>query len=134
MIVQVLENLFLGSLDDAENNDLLKQHDIHAILTIDAKPLMLGIEIQGQCKHLPLLDMSSEDILSHLEETTQYIEGYRSDNKSVLVHWYVCLSCCCALLNQIQFTDHYFICLLLLLLSYINNVFNSSSKMCLPLQ
>ena len=92
MPVQVLENLFIGCLDDVENRGIMAALGVQAILTVDSKPLGKVIQaVDAVCemtyKLVPVLDVDTEDILSHLAHTNQYIEESRSQEKAVIVHW-----------------------------------------------
>lgn len=90
---EVLENLYLACLEDVNNLEILNSYHVQSILTVDSKPLMNGLSASNtaaiSCEYLRLLDMESEDLLSHLDRTTQYIESCRADNKAIVVHWLV---------------------------------------------
>lgn len=93
MPVQVLDNLFIGGLDDVENVDTIQSLGIKCILTVDSKPLMNTKQLvdsgEVRCDHVRILDLDTEDLLSHLPNTTQLIDRCRSEESPVIVHWFV---------------------------------------------
>lgn len=91
MIVQILDNLLLASLEDVQLTSNLIKKDVKVILTIDQRPLMKEFYHETFIyKHIPVLDVDSEDLLSILDDTFSFIEKARcTDDSTIVVHWYV---------------------------------------------
>lgn len=83
------KNLYLGSLSAATDLPTLAKYEINHILTIDTIPLPRKIlEIRNvRTKFIQLSDQPKEDLLSHFDETDEFIRsGLKTGN--VLVHCY----------------------------------------------
>lgn len=87
-LVQILDHLYIGGLTDVLIEHNLCSRNISAIVTADIKPLAFEIVKHVDYKHIPLLDVDSEDLLYFIDDTVQFIDSCRLDNKAVLVHWY----------------------------------------------
>lgn len=86
---EIEHKLFLGGQSAARNSELLQKNRITHVLTIDIRPLPPTIVHQNHLttKYLQLLDLPSEDLLSHLDDTFDFIEKGQQ-NGAVLVHCY----------------------------------------------
>lgn len=89
---QILENLYIGCFEDVRQTSELIKADVTAILTVDQKPLPSPYHESFVCKHVLLLDLEEEDLLGKLPDSIEFIDTYRTDGKSVFVHWYALFS------------------------------------------
>ena len=70
---KVIDNLFISDVGSAQNELLLTEvNSIKAVLSIMSFNLPLKLD-HIVYKHIELMDMESEDILSHFEESFTYI-------------------------------------------------------------
>ncbi|CAG9854747.1 unnamed protein product [Phyllotreta striolata] len=88
-IDMIEENLYLGGLAAAKNQETLKKYNITHILTIDICPLPRNITEQKNLvtKFIQLSDQPKEDLLSYFDETDLFIKEGMAKG-SVLVHCY----------------------------------------------
>ena len=89
-LYKIIDNLYISDATSAQNEYLLsKLHTIKAILTVMDFDLPLKLA-SITYKRIELLDMSTEDILSHFDSSFDFIDSFRSKEKpeSVLVHCY----------------------------------------------
>lgn len=82
-------SLYLGNLTAATDTNVLTQHGITHILTIDTCPLPRRIlELKHlTTKYIQLSDLPKEDLLSHFDDTEAFINEAISKG-NVLVHCY----------------------------------------------
>lgn len=91
MAQEIEPGLFLGNLTTATNIDWLKKNGITHILTVDSCPLPRKIQ-----EHLPHLiikyiqatDIPREDLLTHFEDSYEFIDRAIESHGRVLVHCY----------------------------------------------
>ena len=84
----IIPNLYLGSLEAAENHEQLKRMNITRILTLLETPL--DDQVHRHFKYLfkQVVDAHWSDLLSILDECIEFIhEGVATDSTGVLVHW-----------------------------------------------
>ncbi|KAL3882096.1 hypothetical protein ACJMK2_028467 [Sinanodonta woodiana] len=90
-IIQIIDGLYLGSLDATFNTTGLQEKGITHILTIDHRPLNATQTELFQYKYIHALDLEDTDLLSHFQECFDFINSAR-ENGSVLVHCFAGLS------------------------------------------
>lgn len=82
----IIEHLYVGDIDDATNELKLLKLDIHAILTIDCKPISKDFQSEYKYLYIHGLDVFDFDLLSHLNSAIDFIDQTRDLEKNVLVH------------------------------------------------
>ncbi|KAH0952570.1 hypothetical protein HN011_003617 [Eciton burchellii] len=88
---EIEPGLFLGNLTAATNIDWLKEARITHILTVDSCPLPRKIQEHLpnlNTKYIQVTDMPREDLLTHLEESYEFIDRALESSGRVLVHCY----------------------------------------------
>lgn len=86
-LTQILEHLYIGSLEDVLNDNELALRNIVAILTVDSRPLPNILTQKFLCKQISLHDMTSEDLLCHVEPACELLDCSRSANQPIVIHW-----------------------------------------------
>lgn len=81
----ILENLYIGDINDACNNILKQKLNITHILTVESRPLSLQMIDGANYHYVHLLDMEDCDLLSHLPSCIQFMQQGRQHG-AVLVH------------------------------------------------
>lgn len=88
---EIEENLFLGNLTAATDVEWLKEMKITRILTVDSCPLPRKIQERLPnlvIKYIQITDMPREDLLTHLEDSYEFIDQALELNSRILVHCY----------------------------------------------
>lgn len=84
---QVLPGLYLGNARDAEDLNLLQQHDISFIINISTSiPCYFENEKGFEYMRLPCHDSSNQNIIQYFETAFAYIDRILSMKKNILVH------------------------------------------------
>ncbi|TNV75194.1 hypothetical protein FGO68_gene7170 [Halteria grandinella] len=84
-IDQIIDGLYLGSMTSAFNKDLLEVLGIKAIVTVaDQIEPLFPESIDYHI--IRVLDLPSEDLLSHFPKAYDFIHKYISKDQNVLVH------------------------------------------------
>jgi dual specificity MAP kinase phosphatase len=84
---EVLPGLYLGSSRDAENLNLLQEHQIKTVINISTTiPCYFEDEKLFEYLRLPCHDSPNQNILQYFETTFEYIREKLSKNKNILVH------------------------------------------------
>lgn len=90
---RLLDQLYVGSLDDVQCRRRLSSLDVTHILTVDQKPLDSAYRQGLAYLHIPLLDEDTEDILSKFDDYFNFIDtGRSSPGGGVIVHCHAGLS------------------------------------------
>ena len=82
---EVVEGLFLGSIEDSRNQHFIQQKKISHLLTA-AKEIAPQSGDFTASLHLKLKDRSSFDLLPHLDEAVTFIHRCLLDGGRILVH------------------------------------------------
>lgn len=88
---EIEPGLYLGNLTAATDVDWLKEVEMTHILTIDSCPLPRKIQ---ECipnlviKYIQVTDMPREDLLTHFEDSYEFIDRSLESNGRILVHCY----------------------------------------------
>ncbi|XP_067215230.1 dual specificity protein phosphatase MPK-4 [Linepithema humile] len=88
---EIEPDLFLGNLTAAADVDWLKEAKITHILTIDSCPLPRQIQERLPnliTKYIQVTDMPREDLLTHFEDSYEFIDRALQSNGRVLIHCY----------------------------------------------
>ncbi|XP_011059034.1 PREDICTED: dual specificity protein phosphatase 12-like isoform X2 [Acromyrmex echinatior] len=88
---EIEPGLFLGNLTAATDVDWLKEAGITHILTIDSCPLPRKIQERLPnliIKYIQVTDMPREDLLTHFEDSYDFIDRALDSDGRVLVHCY----------------------------------------------
>ncbi|XP_015179197.1 PREDICTED: dual specificity protein phosphatase 12-like isoform X1 [Polistes dominula] len=88
---EVEPNLFLGNLTAATDVEWLKEINMTHILTVDSCPLPRKIQERLPnliIKYIQITDMPSEDLLTHLEDSYEFINQALESKGRILVHCY----------------------------------------------
>jgi dual specificity MAP kinase phosphatase len=84
---EILPGLYLGSSRDAEDLNLLKEHQITTVINISTTlPCYFENENIFQYLRLPCHDSPSQNILQYFETTFEYIRQQLSAKRNILVH------------------------------------------------
>ncbi|XP_014484782.1 PREDICTED: dual specificity protein phosphatase 12-like isoform X1 [Dinoponera quadriceps] len=92
---EIEPGLFLGNLTAAADIDWLKEVAITHILTVDSCPLPRKIQDHLPnliTKYIQVTDMPREDLLTHFEDSYEFIDRALESNGRVLVHCYFGMS------------------------------------------
>lgn len=92
---EIEPGLFLGNLTAATDVDWLKEVEMTHILTIDSCPLPRKIQERIPnlvIKYIQVTDMPREDLLTHFEDSYEFIDRALESNGRVLVHCYFGMS------------------------------------------
>lgn len=85
-MIAVETGLYIGSVADLKDPQMLKDAGITHILTVDSEePALSGFHT----KFLRALDDASADLLSKLNECISFIAEAQSEQSAVFVHWWV---------------------------------------------
>lgn len=85
-MIAVEKGLYIGSVSDLKDDQILKDAGITHILTVDSEePALTGFHT----KFVRALDDASTDLLSKLNDCISFVAEARSERSAVLVHWYV---------------------------------------------
>lgn len=88
---EIEHNLFLGNLTAATDINWLKETKITHILTVDSCPLPRKVH-EGLpnliTKYIQITDMPREDLLTHFEDSYEFIDRALESKGRVLVHCY----------------------------------------------
>lgn len=88
---EILPRLFLGNLSAATDIEWLKEQKITHILTVDSCPLPRKIQEllpNLVTKYIQVTDMPREDLLTHFEDSYEFIDYALESNGRILVHCY----------------------------------------------
>ncbi|XP_071560350.1 dual specificity protein phosphatase MPK-4 isoform X1 [Temnothorax nylanderi] len=88
---EIEPGLFLGNLTAATDVDWLKDAGITRILTIDSCPLPRKIQERLPnliIKYIQMTDMPREDLLTHFEDSYEFIDRALDSDGRILVHCY----------------------------------------------
>lgn len=88
---EIEPGLFLGNLTAATDVDWLKEAGITHILTVDSCPLPRKIQERLPnliIKYIQMTDMPREDLLTHFEDSYEFIDRALTSDGRVLVHCY----------------------------------------------
>lgn len=77
---------YLGCWEHAEDNSVLEDLKIKAVLTIHNNPENLKLPADTTHLRLTLADVDSENIAQYFEESFQFFEKCREEKRRVLVH------------------------------------------------
>jgi dual specificity MAP kinase phosphatase len=84
---EVFPGLYLGNARDAEDLNLLKQHEIKTVINISTSiPCYFENEKVFEYHRLPCHDSPNQNILQYFETTFEYIHEKLLMNKNILVH------------------------------------------------
>jgi len=82
-ITEVTSQLYLGSWDDAKNEEELRSRGItHTLSLIGPKHLIAGIEH----KHYPMSDWGKTDLRNLINNTWNFVEGSQRPGNALFVH------------------------------------------------
>ena len=82
---QILERLYLGDLFHAQDKELLKNLQItHVVSVLEWAP-SFSHDLALRKLHIRLRDSGLEDILKHLDRTTEFIRDALKDSSSVVL-------------------------------------------------
>ncbi|XP_034194324.1 dual specificity protein phosphatase MPK-4 [Osmia lignaria lignaria] len=88
---EIIPGLFLGNLTAATDIEWLKETKINYILTADSCPLPRKIQEllpNLTIKYIQVTDMPREDLLTHFEDSYEFIDHALQLNDKILVHCY----------------------------------------------
>lgn len=88
---EIIPSLFLGNLTAATDIKWLKETKINYILTVDSCPLPRKIqELLPNLiiKYISVTDMPREDLLTHFEDSYEFIDHALQLNDKILIHCY----------------------------------------------
>ncbi|XP_029046183.1 dual specificity protein phosphatase MPK-4-like [Osmia bicornis bicornis] len=88
---EIIPDLFLGNLTAATDIEWLKETKINYILTADSCPLPRKIQEllpNLTIKYIQVTDMPREDLLTHFEDSYEFIDHALQLNDKILVHCY----------------------------------------------
>lgn len=84
---EVLPGLYLGNARNAEDMNLLKQHEITTVINISTSiPCQFEDDKVFEYLRIPCHDSSSQNILQYFETTFEYIHQKLIMKKNILVH------------------------------------------------
>ena len=92
---EIIPDLFLGNLTAATDIEWLKETKINYILTADSCPLPRKIQEllpNLTIKYIQVTDMPREDLLTHFEDSYEFIDHALQLNDKILVHCYFGIS------------------------------------------
>lgn len=88
---EIIPGLFLGNLTAATDIEWLKETKINYILTADSCPLPRKIQEllpNLTIKYIQVTDMPREDLLTHFEDSYEFIDHALQLNDKILIHCY----------------------------------------------
>ena len=86
-ISEIIPGLYLGNSRDAQNLDLLKQHQIRNVINASTSiPCYFESEQIFDYLRLPCQDSTNQNILQYFQETFDHIHQKLSANENVFVH------------------------------------------------
>ncbi|KOC65958.1 Dual specificity protein phosphatase 12 [Habropoda laboriosa] len=88
---EIIPGLFLGNLTAATDIEWLREAKINYILTVDSCPLPRKIQEllpNLTIKYIQVTDMPREDLLTHFEDSYEFIDHTLQVNDKILVHCY----------------------------------------------
>ena len=105
-VTHIASNVFVGSLEGAEDEELLERLGVSNILTVDTHKPRVSANMKWWVKRrynnllfisfylsfmIEITDEETSDLLSHLDEAVQFIEGL-----TLIFHWieFIYLSDC----------------------------------------
>lgn len=86
----ILPHLYLGSLKDRMNTDLMVKNQIKRVLcVIDAPDIIVDREASkpDQILNIQAADVQEQDLSQHFEKCIDFIHQSRVDHENILVHW-----------------------------------------------
>jgi len=83
---RILPFLYLGSEEDANNQELLKSHNITYELNVSNKCPKPDFVSEGHFMRIPVNDSHNEKLIQHFGQAFQFVEKVRKSNECVLVH------------------------------------------------
>ncbi|CAF2723456.1 unnamed protein product [Rotaria sp. Silwood2] len=84
---EIIPGLYLGSAHDAENVNLLQQHQVNVVINVSTTiPCYFENENIFEYRRVPCHDSSHQNILQYFETTFEYIHRKLSMNEVILVH------------------------------------------------
>jgi len=83
---QIEDNLFLGNIESAKNQELLKAHNIQSIVQCLGSPSLVPQFPEIEYHIIPIDDTESADIGSFVPMAVEFIHNSIKQNKNVLVH------------------------------------------------
>lgn len=82
------ENLYIGGIISLRNKQGLREANItHVVSVLKESPTDEDLLASYQTYHVPVDDVSDEDILQYIPGAVKFIEEGLSTGGSVLVHW-----------------------------------------------
>ena len=96
-VTHIASNVFVGSLEGAEDEELLERLGVSNILTVDTHKPRVSANMKWWVKRrynnllfisfylsfmIEITDEETSDLLSHLDEAVQFIEGL-----TLIFHW-----------------------------------------------
>jgi hypothetical protein len=84
--VQIVENIYIGSVGAASNKEGLCEHNITHIVCA-ATGIKQYFPDNFKYMSLQLLDAADQDIKKYFDETGEFIHECITNNGNVLVHW-----------------------------------------------
>lgn len=85
MPIEVIENLYIGSIGAALTKENLKNTGIKAIL--NCANLKTAFPEDFEYKSMNIKDSMDQDVLSFFKESNEFIGKFLSNKEKVLVHW-----------------------------------------------
>lgn len=85
MPIEVIENLYIGSIGAALSKDNLKNTGIRAIL--NCANLKTAFPEDFEYKSMNIKDSMDQDVLGFFKETNDFIGKFLGNKEKVLVHW-----------------------------------------------
>lgn len=91
----ILPHLYLGSLKDRTNKDLMIQNQIKRVLCVIDVPDVIADKVDNKPTHilnLPAADVQEQDLEQYFEKAIDFIHQARVAHENILVHCYAGIS------------------------------------------
>jgi len=85
MPIEIIENLYIGSIGSALSRDNLKNTGIRAILV--CANLKEAFPDEFRYKGMNIKDSMDQDVITFFKETNEFIGKHLENKEKVLVHW-----------------------------------------------